>query len=377
MRPPSCCSQHRRFGNLKLVVQVQTSLQRSSELSTLKPKRHEMARLAARGDSGGAARRRGVGDVAGDFDDSVHHEVRFRLHDPVIAVFGDDVLALRQPSCNGGVPLKAARRRSVRREHDYRRIREDTMGIDLRSAGRQIFELARDGQGEFTVYPKNRNHGFLFFGKRPEPRTGDETEPVSTEVPRLMRRMSTLAYFLVPEVMSAAMERIRPMREKNGGAAANLCANRDEPAVMVRRRVRFGGNHGIDENDAGDLFRKTRGEERHGETSERMADEDVGRANIGALEQSVKLCDDLVGGARHWAGIAPTKTGLIVTDDAERTREFALKIRPAKDRGHEAGFKHDGRAAIDVAGFQDVQAMRAEIDEAAGRWVKFAVAARG
>jgi hypothetical protein len=43
---------------------------------------------------------------------------------------------------------------------------------------------------------------------------GLETEPVSTDVPRPISRMSTLAYFLAPEVMSGAMKRIRPMRAR-------------------------------------------------------------------------------------------------------------------------------------------------------------------
>src|SRR6201999_4124641 len=81
---------------------------------------------------------------------------------------------------------------------------------------------------------------------------------------------------------------------ENGRAAANFCADGNESAVMVRRPVPFGGNHGIDENDSDDLFRKTRGEERHRETSERMADENEWRANIGAFEQSVKLRNNLI-----------------------------------------------------------------------------------
>src|SRR5215471_14431669 len=107
-----------------------------------------------------------------------------------------------------------------------------------------------------------------------------------------------------------------------------------------------------------------------------MADKDVRTRDCGAIEQRLQFFNNVLGCARHGAEIAPAEAGAVVADNAVGPGEFSLEAGPAEDRGHEAGFEQYRWAAVGAAGFEQMQAVGADVDQAAGWRMDYCVAPR-
>src|SRR5215469_2100242 len=99
-----------------------------------------------------------------------------------------------------------------------------------------------------------------------------------------------------------------------------------------------------------------------------MADQDIGRWYRGAVEEFVQFLHNLVGCPGHWPYFAPAQAGPVILDSVKGRRKTSGNVRPAQNCGHQPGFEDDARA-IESPGFQQMQPMRAQVDESAGRGI--------
>jgi len=98
------------------------------------------------------------------------HQFGLFPHDPVVALFRDDMLTLRQVTSQGGVcfaPILWSRAR--RQDHNWLITKAAQFADERRTQG-QVFELARNGHGKFLLNPKNRRHLSLNSRQGPKPR---------------------------------------------------------------------------------------------------------------------------------------------------------------------------------------------------------------
>lgn len=111
--------------------------------------------------------------IPGYLFDRTDYQFRILLHDPVIAVPGEKMFALREAGGNRGVLRTAALRRGARRKNDHRLIAKICGPVDAGGARGEIHQLARDCQRELRLYPEYRCHCFFVCRQGREPRTGN------------------------------------------------------------------------------------------------------------------------------------------------------------------------------------------------------------
>ncbi len=135
---------------------------------------------------------------------------------------------------------------------------------------------------------------------------------------------------------------------------------------MPGRRVGpLGEAHRVDKNQTRDLVGECGGVGEGDDASVGVRDDDAGAGDGGAAEHSAEFIDEVRGGGRFGARIAPAKTGAIVGDGLGRPGDLGLNQAPAQRSRGNARFENnrDRAFARDVG----VKAGWADIDQAAGR----------
>ena len=99
----------------------------------------------------------------------------------------------------------------------------------------------------------------------------------------------------------------------------------------------------IDQNQSGNFFRVGVGKYLNDRASQRVADQNIWRRNLGRMQNGMEINCKGSHGPGMRRGIRLPESGAIVRNSAGKPRDFGLNIFPSSNRLAESGFKHNYR----------------------------------